>query len=445
MNDYSLELAAERISDARTRRYFSEVMQSYNSGCFRSSVVMLWSVAVCDILFKLTQLADSFGDLTAKGILKDIEYIRVANPKSPEWEWELIEQVKTRTQLLEAGDYANLEALRQHRHLSAHPVLSAAEVLFEPNRETARAHIRNTLDGVLTKPAIMTKKVFDALVEDLEINASIFADKLALSKYLSAKYLAHMVPAIEIAIFRSLWRLVFKSEDLRCETNRTTNFRALTIIYERNREGLKTAISNERSYFSEVGPQGSRLDLLIRFIGSHPELYPLLTDAAKTPLEAASKTSLTNFAVCTFLSKDLQTHIRAVEARVKKKEYIGADAFGDLLEIAQQQGLEPLALNLAITQFGMSNWAPMADGYFTSLIFPSLGAFSKEHLTQLVGVVNSNRQIHARSRAKKDHLMIKEMVQKAFGIAFDFSKYPKFVESLESAPKQPKAAEGSGD
>jgi hypothetical protein len=31
VSDYSIELAAERISDARTRKYFSEVMVSYGS------------------------------------------------------------------------------------------------------------------------------------------------------------------------------------------------------------------------------------------------------------------------------------------------------------------------------------------------------------------------------------------------------------------------------
>jgi hypothetical protein len=42
----------------------------------------------------------------------------------------LVEDVKKKTQLLEPGDVVNLESLHQHRHLSAHPVLSAAEVLY---------------------------------------------------------------------------------------------------------------------------------------------------------------------------------------------------------------------------------------------------------------------------------------------------------------------------
>ena len=94
MSDYSLELAAERITDARTKRYFSEVMTSYSCGCNRSAIVILWSVTICDILFKLVQLAEQYGDTIAKGILKDIEMIRVANPNSPEWEWKLVVEVK---------------------------------------------------------------------------------------------------------------------------------------------------------------------------------------------------------------------------------------------------------------------------------------------------------------------------------------------------------------
>ena len=70
MTDFSIELSAERIVDARTRRYFSEVVTSYNNNCFRSAVVMLWSVVICDLLFKLVELATHYGDTTARSIMK---------------------------------------------------------------------------------------------------------------------------------------------------------------------------------------------------------------------------------------------------------------------------------------------------------------------------------------------------------------------------------------
>jgi hypothetical protein len=431
MSDYSLEIASERITDARTKKYFAEVMVSYSSGCFRSSVVMLWSVAICDILFKLVQLAEHYTDSVAKGILKDIETTRLANPKSPEWEWKLVEEVKARTQLLEAGDYANLEALQTHRHLSAHPVLSASEVLFEPNKETARAHIRNTLEGVLTKPAIMTKRVFDAFVEDLEANSTVLPDKSSLTKYLTAKYFSHLVPVVEQAIFRSLWRLVFRSDDTRCEASRVVNLRALTILYERRRDVLKAAIGGERDYFSEVGLTGSRFDFLMRFVGTHPELFALLTDAAKIPMEEAAKANLSNFARAWFLSPNVDRHLEAVRKRIADdKEYISGEAFEDLMEASQEAGVEAKALDIAITQFGRSVTYDMADGYFTSLIKPLLPRFTRDQLIELVKAIESNGQIYGRGRAASHHRLILNSLDAVFATKFDYAAFPKFSESV---------------
>jgi hypothetical protein len=431
MSDYSLEIAAERITDARTKKYFSEVMVSYSSGCYRSSVVMLWSVAICDIFFKLLQLAEHYGDSTAKGILEDIEAMRLDSPKSPEWEWKLVEKVKARTQLLEAGDYANLEALQKHRHLSAHPVLSSSEVLFEPNRETARAHIRNTLEGVLTKPAIMTKKVFDAFVEDLEASASVLPDKSSLTKYLAAKYFSHFVPVVEQAIFRSLWRLVFHSNDPRCEANRTVNFRALTILYENRRDFLKAAVGGERAYFSHVGLTGPRFEFLMQFVATHPELFPLLTDAAKIPMEETGRKTLSGFARARFLSPNVEHHLETVRKRIADdNQFISGTAFGDLLDAAREAGIEAKALDIAITQFGRSTSFDMADGYFISLIKPLLPRFTKDGLVEVVKSIESNGQIYGRSRAAEHHGLIVTVLDAAFAKKFDYATFPKFSESV---------------
>ena len=437
MSDYSLELAAERITDARTKKYFSEVMVSYSSGCFRSSVVMLWSVAICDILFKLVQLVELYTDPVAKGILKDIETARLANLKSPEWEWRLIEEVKARTQLLEEGDFANLGALQKLRHLSAHPVLSASEVLFEPNKETARAHIRNTLDGVLTKPAIMTKKVFDAFVEDLEANAAVLPDKPRLTKYLAAKYFSHLVPVVEQAIFRSLWRLVFRSDDARCETNRMVNFRALTILYERRRDSLKAAVGAERDYFSQISLTGSRFEFFMRFVGTHPELFPLLTDAAKIHMQVAADASLSNFAIAWFLSQNVEQHLETVRKRITDGEqFISGEAYEKLLDASREAGVEVKALDIAIAQFGQSVTYEMADGYFTSLVKPLLPHFSKDQLVELVKAVEANGQIYERRRAASHHRLIVNVLDAEFANNFDYAAYPKFSESVGIELKQ---------
>ena len=48
LDEYSIEQRATQIFDARTKEYFSEVLSCYAAGNYRSSVVMLWSVVVCE-------------------------------------------------------------------------------------------------------------------------------------------------------------------------------------------------------------------------------------------------------------------------------------------------------------------------------------------------------------------------------------------------------------
>jgi len=431
MPDFSIELSAERIVDARTKKYFGEVLLSYNNMCFRSAVVMLWSVVVCDLLFKLSELADHYGDATAKSILKNVESVRAKNPNSPDWEWQLVKQIKDRTQLLEAGDFANLESLLKHRHLSAHPVLSATEVLFEPSKDIARAHIRNALEGVLTKPSIMTKKIFDAFIEDLEANAAVLPDKTSLARYLQAKYFPHFVPYVEQSIFRSLWRLVFRSDDRRCEKNREINLRALSILYEQDRAAFKSTVEAERHYFSDVATDGSRFDSLIHFLGRYPELFSVLTDAAKMPLESAGKADLNTFARAWFLNEDPAQHLDAVEKRISgRKEFLSGEAFDDLLGLARDVGLEEHALEIAIAQFGCSINFDMADGYFISLIKPNLKLFSKKQMECLVKEIEDNNQIHGRWRAATHHRLITQVLDTVFDKKFDYTAYPSFAESV---------------
>src|SRR5947209_14202956 len=104
MADFSIDAAQERITDARTRRYFAEVYSSYANSNYRSAVVMLWSVVVCDLLFKLDFLKNTYGDAIAQAILNEIDALRQKNPKSPDWEWELVKKVKDRTHLLDVSD-----------------------------------------------------------------------------------------------------------------------------------------------------------------------------------------------------------------------------------------------------------------------------------------------------------------------------------------------------
>ena len=94
---------SEDIYFAKTKEYFSEVISNYASGNYRSAVVMLYSVAICDLLFKLKELCDMYNDSIEKNILKEIEKCRNANDNKSKsrWEKELVERIYKETELLD--------------------------------------------------------------------------------------------------------------------------------------------------------------------------------------------------------------------------------------------------------------------------------------------------------------------------------------------------------
>jgi len=61
---------------------------------------------------------------------------------------------------------------------------------------------------------------------------------------------------------------------------------------------------------------------------------------------------------------------------------------------------------------------------------PFLRDFSKAQLTELVKAVEENKQLYGRSRAAKDHRLIKEAVDKAFNGTFNCGPYSRFIESI---------------
>jgi Cft2 family RNA processing exonuclease len=102
MSEFSLESIAEKIHNGKTKKYFQEVLSSYHNGNYRSAVVMLWSVAICDIVYKLQYLVDLYGDKTAKSILDELETLQERGPESGTWEGKLVKDTFEKTKLLDS-------------------------------------------------------------------------------------------------------------------------------------------------------------------------------------------------------------------------------------------------------------------------------------------------------------------------------------------------------
>ncbi len=428
MTGFSIDLATDRIIDPRTKTYFIEVSRSFSNECYRSSLVMLWTVVVCDLVYKLQTLRDLYGDTSAGKLLIDVEAKRVANPTSPDWEIYLLDEVAKRTKMLEISEHAQLQHLQKLRHLSAHPVLSGADLLFRPTKEEARAQIRLALEVVLLKPALFSKRIIETLVEDIAANKAVLISREKLKAYLEARYLPNMPQAIEQELFRALWKFCFKLNNSDTQANRQINLDALSILYGRNPNAMRTMIDGERPTFSNVGPDAEPLDALVRFLADHQELYTSLDPAAHILIDGRLDADVNNLAKARFKTVDMAAHLAVLNAQ-EAKVLAGLDSatWLALLTMAEAEGEIEDALRMAVKIYCGSASYDAADRRFTSYIEPALAKFTLSTMIELLEQIENNSQTYARGRSSFDHPQVRDTAE---ALKIDTTAYKSFTKSL---------------
>lgn len=91
-----MNIDLEKIYDSRTKEYFREVLACYGIGSYRSSIVLLNSVCLCDIFYKLQEFRDIYNDNVAADCLKKIEEEISKDKTSPGWERRWLNLYSTR-------------------------------------------------------------------------------------------------------------------------------------------------------------------------------------------------------------------------------------------------------------------------------------------------------------------------------------------------------------
>lgn len=426
-DEYSIEQRATQIFDSRTKEYFVEVHSSYLAGNYRSSVVMLWSVAICDLLFKLQYLFDIHKDRKAREILDEIGRLQEADERSPIWEKKLIELVAEKTQLLEIAERENLLHLQKQRHLAAHPIINASFQLHRPNRDTSRSLIRNTLDGILTKAPILSNKIIDELVEDLEQVSDILIDEKKLKGYLDSKYYTRFNPEVEKVVFKALWKFVFLLTNEKCNKNRSINYRALHLLYRRNPSQFKEQINANKDYFSAIATGGDPLDYLIYFLSGESSIFGLLADHTKLVIQHASDSN--SFARCLawFTATSLADHAARLDNWISRDNPdIDTNIWNVLWEISDSPEWSQMVIRLANKYYTSSNSFDMANRRFKEAITPNLNNYKLDDCVNLIEGIQRNSQTWQRRHAEYDHTAIRDRILQ-LDPNFDITVYEHFI------------------
>lgn len=418
---------ADEIYFSKTREYFQEVISSYSIGNYRSATVMLYSVAVCDILFKLNELKDMYNDTVATDILEKVEKSRNSydNKSKSKWEKELIDDIHKRTALLDLEAYTNLNHLYDHRNFSAHPVLNDNYELVAPSKETTIANIKNILNNILIKPPIFIKNIVDTLTEDLKDKKDIYKgedEKLAL--YLNNKYYSKMSKPMKIKTMTALWKFCFNLSDEDCRLNRFINRKALEILITSFQQEAIEHIKSNSEQFPVAVDKECRFNLSV-LLSVFPQLYGILNEDVQVQIDNLVKEESIAQAIAWFKYKTATEHIEYLKSRffLTTLSFEGIKA---MVSHYSSVGEMTQLLDFFVWYYGQSDSYDIANSRFEIVIEPFLDKMSAEHFKQIIENTNQNDQIYGRRAAYYSNNKIMKYAKNILDKDFNYSEYDNF-------------------
>lgn len=428
MKNFEIESMKEQIHFGKTKEYFEEVLTSYQVGSYRSSVVMLWAVAISDIIYKLQYLVDLYSDAAAKEILDEVKAIQNEDIRSSSWELGVVDKVFNNTNLIDSAEYENIRYLQKQRHLCAHPVLRGNLELHKPNKETVRALIRNILEGVLIKPPFYTQKVISEILEDLDESKEALNTNQKVKRYVESRYLNRLTDDVEFSLYRTLWKLAFKLDNEKCRENRLLNRNVIRVITNRHKAKLAEVISADQDYYSNIAANGSPLDYLVHYLSMNESFYELLTEDAKLKIQHASENTDIGRTCGWFTRGDLSSHFDYLVTWIEGSLYptFSVSQWKYVLELSDSVEWERQYAKLISSYYCISVDFNTADSRFTDSLSPNLKYFDQESAKYLLMKIETNDQLYRRGRARADHRKVREKFNEFLPTDFDYSVYPAF-------------------
>lgn len=425
MSVYFSEL--EEIYFLETKEYFQEVISSYSIGNYRSATVMLYSVAICDILLKLRELKDMYNDTVAEKILNEIEKSRNShdNKSKSRWEKELVDQIFKETELLDLEAYTNLNHLYDYRNFSAHPALNDNYELIAPSKETTIANIKNILKDILIKPPVFIKNIVNTLTEDLKYKKDLYKNEYSkLVIYLNNKYFSKMSNSMKLVTLKSFWKFCFcLPDDEECQNNLVINRKALEILISSFQQEAVNYIKEKKHLFTVANNESSQMNLVI-LLSRFPILYNELYSDTKLQVDAIIKKDNRAKSIAWFKYKSTEEHLSSLKSNPIIK--LEANAIKRMVSHYSDVGEMTKLIDFFIWYYGKSHNYDSADSRFKLVIEPYLDGMSAIQFEQLIKNSNGNRQIWNRGLAYTANNKIMKHAKGVLDDDFDFSAYSKF-------------------
>lgn len=423
----------DNIYIPKTRKYFKEVTSSFNNGNFRSSIVMLYSLVICDLLYKLIELKDIYDDKAATEMLRKIEGIRNQKEYSKsKWEKDLIDEIHSNTCLIENDTYVNINHLFNHRNLCAHPVLNSNYDLYSPNKETVLSHIRNIFEGLFSKPSFFISEITNSILVEISQKKDMYTDDLqSLKNMLQNKYFKRMSDEKFFSVFKGIWKLVYKTDNDECLKNQLINNQCLFIMLTTKNDFLLERIKEDPKPFEMAFKETcfDRENLILTLCCNISEFFNVLSKEFKVELEKRwiISENQTHFLLW-FKFKTFEEYYQSLTKEEENcSKFIDPTIFQRMKKHFLREGKGKKWIEFSILWFSKSGSFDVSDQLFDQLIVPILNLLDLKQLEKLLECISKNDQIFNRNSSRRDNTKIFEATHERLPLKENyFDNFPNF-------------------
>lgn len=313
--------------------------------------------------------------------------------------------------------------------MCAHPVINKENKLYTPNKETVASHIRNMMEMLFLKPPLLSKKILTTILLDIADKKDILIDEESLEKYVISKYLNNLSSAVEVNLFREIWKFIYKLDNADAEDNRLINYRVLYLLFKRNTEACIEKVKAEQTYFSNIHNASHQINFFIRFIAESHFLYQEFREDIHLLVNKHVENNNSAKLVAWFLSDSYLEHLTVVKDLFGKYyDNVGGKrpttaASARFISIGLSKGYINEVCDYLVWRYSSAKNYYDADLVFSYEIEPNLSYFTEEQLIKLCTDSGSNSQTYDRKQASDDHKVLKQVCEKKI-VDFDIASYP---------------------
>ena len=423
----TLLIDIKKILNNKSREYYNEVISSYNNRNYRAAVVMLYTVSVCDVLYKLKDLSEIYGDTKANQLLQKYEVHRNGKKESfsrSSWEFELLKDAN-QAGLIDSVLFSELSSVYNYRNMSAHPILDQNYELLSPSKEITVALILTVFDRLLSQPPLYISKIIDSMTEDLsKRKAILLTDKNLLSSSINDKYLSHLNEKYIIQVFKAFWKFCFVLENEECDENRVINTEVLRLIINSNDEIVKETIKDDSIHFG-CSLNDKCIGNLVIFLSDYPWLYLYLRKEEQTIISSYVNRNYDYKAIAWFMFDDLDAFFNWL---ITNKTIVREEAYiNKMKSYFEHNGKRSQLNDYFIFCYSESYSFESARNRWYRLINPIVDCLSKAQLEHLIAVINNNSQIYNSYHSSIANNQIVKALSDLGPIEIDLSDFPHFV------------------